>query len=69
MEHTTNTDEYINRVRAKEHIQFYIDQGLSKEVAIRRGWEEAYEELLEMCLKLRDRINRLEDNKLCYDII
>ena len=34
----------------------------SHETAIRQGWIEAYEELLEMCLKLRDRINVLEKN-------
>lgn len=60
MEHTSNNEEYINRIRAKDYIKFYIESGYSEEIAIRRGWEEAYEELLETCLKLRDRINVLE---------
>ena len=64
MDRLTDIDLYINSVRAKEQIKFYIDNGFSKEVAIRRGWEEAYEELLETCLKLRDRINYLEKNQL-----
>ena len=62
MESAEKIDQYIERVRAKDYIKSYIDAGSSHEMAIRQGWIEAYEELLEMCLKLRDRINVLEKN-------
>tara|TARA_B110000967_G_C18620737_1_gene428692 strand:+ start:480 stop:677 length:198 start_codon:yes stop_codon:yes gene_type:complete len=62
MESAEKIDQYIERVRAKDYIKSYIDTGLSHETAIRQGWVEAYEELFEMCLKLRDRINILEKN-------
>lgn len=39
--------EYIRNSFASYHIEFYINEGFEPDRAIRRGWEEAYEELLE----------------------
>tara|TARA_B110000208_G_scaffold114753_1_gene141013 strand:+ start:85 stop:273 length:189 start_codon:yes stop_codon:yes gene_type:complete len=39
--------KYIKDSPASYHIQFYINQGFETNRAIRKGWEEAYEELLE----------------------
>ena len=41
------TVQYIKDSPASYHIQFYINQGFETNRAIRKGWEEAYEELLE----------------------
>ena len=42
--------QYIKNSAAAYHIEFYINQGFEVNKAIRRGWEEAYEELLEHTL-------------------
>ena len=43
--------QYIKNSSAAYHIEFYINQGFEVNKAIRRGWEEAYEELLEHSLR------------------
>ena len=43
--------QYIKNSAAAYHIEFYINQGFEVNKAIRRGWEEAYEELLEHSLR------------------
>jgi len=51
--------EYIKNCAASYHIEFYIKQGFDIDCAIRRGWEEAYEELLET---VQHRANVIAEN-------
>ena len=48
----SDTGQYIKDSPASYHIQFYINQGFETNRAIRKGWEEAYEELLEKMHRL-----------------
>jgi len=51
---------YIDNSPAKYHILFYIKQGFEPERAIRRGMEEAYEELLEQLFRLTNSNDCIE---------
>jgi hypothetical protein len=49
--------QYINDSPASYHIKFYINQGIETNRAIRKGWEEAYEELLEKVYRYERKYN------------